>query len=400
MAGFEGLSPQVVLGAQIAVFIGHSLVSHLPSGLPHTARDGLTFLSPSLPLISSLQIFLAVVCLARIVQSILLPRLLNAANFFSESTLDDKAVAIVEEELHPAPGAGLLPAAAKASHLYIALFIASKPLGIAVLDRFEPVAFFWALLWWRALTIVWRLFHLLCSEALPNSNFARQQQIGAGDIETILRVARIIYWSVSALFVAENVGLEVGSLIASAGIGGVAVALSAQQVLQDILAALTMLLDHTVSNGDFVVLAGGGDVSGSVISRGWKSTRLRSPSGQMHVIANRDICSARIQSFAPTQDRREVFCVRLDIRTEAGALEGVVPALSAVVASVDGAELQACYLREFEADAIVFDLYVGFQATTLDEYRQLVHTVNMGIARTLTEKKLRRAVPYKVQLDQ
>lgn len=398
MAGRNGLSIQGLLGAQAAVFVGHSVVSLLPSGYPHTARDGLTFLSAALPLMSSLQIFLLVVLLTHVMACIVLPRMLKAANAFSESTLDDKAVTIIQEEISPSRGRGLLPIVAQAAHFYLTAFIALKPLNIALLDRFEPVALFWALLWWRGLSVLWRLFHLLCSEALPRSSFAKQRGISATNIETILRVTRILYWTIAGLFVAENVGLEVGSLIASAGIGGVAVALSAQQVLQDILAALTMLLDHTVSNGDFVVLAGGGDVSGTVISRGWKSTRLRSPSGQMHVVANRDICSARIQCFGPTADRREIFRVALDLETDVDALETVAPALAGAVKSVKGAEAQACYLKEFEEAAVVFELYVGFPSSSIDEYRSCVHMINMGIARALAEKGLRRAVPYTVQI--
>lgn len=398
MAGGDGLSLKALLGAQAAVFVGHALVSQLPSGSPHTARDGLSFLSAALPLISSLQLFLLVVALRHITSSIILPRLLKAANAFSESTLDDKAVTIFQEELNPTARPGLVPIVAQVAHLFMALFIALKPLKIALLDRFEPEALFWAMLWWRGLSVLWRLFHLLCAEAFPRSAFAQRRRISAENIETILGVTRIIYWTISALFVAENVGLEVGSLIASAGIGGVAVALSAQQVLQDILAALTMLLDHTVSIGDFVVLAGGGDVSGTVVSRGWKSTRLRSPSGQLHVVANRDICSARIQSFGPTADRREIFRVALDLQTKVDALETVAPALEGVVKSVDRAVAQACYLKEFEEAAIVFELYVGFPNTSLDEYRMLVHTINMGIARALANKSLRRAVPYSVHM--
>lgn len=399
MAQGDGLSVKALIGAQAVVFIGHALISQLPSGYPQAARDGFSFLSPVLPLISSLQVFLLVISCAHITASIVLPRMLKAANAFSESTLDDKAITIVQEELNPAAGPGLLPIAALAAHAYIAMFIALKPLNVALLDRFEPVALFWALLWWRGLSVFWRVFHLLCSEALPNSAFAKRQHIGAANIETILRVARIIFWTISTLFVAENVGLEVGSLIASAGIGGVAVALSAQQVLQDILAALTMLLDHTVSIGDFVVLAGGGDVSGTVISRGWKSTRLRSPQGQMHVVANRDICSARIQSFAPTENRREVFRVALDLETNVDALEKVVPALNEVVESVEGAQAQACYLKQFEETAVVFEVCVGFPSTTLDDYRQLVHIINMGIARALADSGLRRAVPYSLNIN-
>lgn len=398
MPGGEGLSVKGLIGAQAAVFVGHALVSQLPSGDPHTARDGVSFLAPALPLISSLQLFLLVVTLAHVTASIVLPRMLKAANACSESTLDDKAVTIIQEELSPTAGPGLLPIVAQVAHVYMASFIALKPLNIALLDRFEPVALFWALLWWRGLSVLWRLFHLLCSDALPSSAFAERRRISAENIETILGVTRIIYWTISALFVAENIGLEVGSLIASAGIGGVAVALSAQQVLQDILAALTMLLDHTVSIGDFVVLAGGGDVSGTVTSRGWKSTRLRSPNGQLHVVANRDICSARIQSFGPTADRREIFRVALDLETSVDALETVAPALEGVVKSVDGAVAQACYLKEFEEAAIVFELYVGFPSTSLDEYRRLVHTINMGIARALSMNNLRRAVPYSVHI--
>lgn len=92
--------------------------------------------------------------------------------------------------------------------------------------------------------------------------------------------------------------------VASLGIGGIAIALAAQGVLQDLFAYISILMDRPFEIGDFIIL---GDFMGSVEYIGIKTTRLRSLGGEQIVMANTDITGSRIRNYKRMQRRRVVF---------------------------------------------------------------------------------------------
>lgn len=208
-----------------------------------------------------------------------------------------------------------------------------------------------------------------------------------------------MYWLIGALIVCENIGINVTSVAAGMGIGGVAVAVSAQQILQDLFAAFTMLLDGSIRRGDYISLDGA-DVSGSVVSCGWRSIRIKSPAGHISVLANHDMSGARIKKFHPVQDRLETLVINVDLDTDLQVLLQVPELLRNAVNSVSSSKCQLddVYLRKFDTAAHVFDVVVSFNGTSLDEYRKCLNDVNMQIAKSFAENNVRFAVPYKLRL--
>ncbi len=94
--------------------------------------------------------------------------------------------------------------------------------------------------------------------------------------------ARIALWALVTLLILDNLGVNITALVTGLGIGGVAVALAVQNILGDLFAALSIVLDKPFVVGDTIDL--GGDFVGTVQHIGLKSTRIRSISGEMIVI--------------------------------------------------------------------------------------------------------------------
>lgn len=95
----------------------------------------------------------------------------------------------------------------------------------------------------------------------------------AGSLGIIGFIARLLIWSLVALMILDNLGIDVTALVAGLGIGGIAVALAAQNILGDLFASLLIAFDKPFLVGDFLILE---DYLGSVEHIGIKSTRLRS----------------------------------------------------------------------------------------------------------------------------
>ncbi len=84
----------------------------------------------------------------------------------------------------------------------------------------------------------------------------------------------------------DNVGVNITALVAGLGIGGIAVALAVKDILADIFASVSIMLDKPFEVGDAIAV---GDLRGTVERIGIKTTRLRAPSGEQLVFPNDDL---------------------------------------------------------------------------------------------------------------
>src|SRR5690606_3594947 len=101
-------------------------------------------------------------------------------------------------------------------------------------------------------------------------------------------------------------GVDITALVAGLGIGGVAVALAVQQVLGDVLASISIIVDKPFAPGEFIVV---GDKAGTVRRIGVRSTVLAGLGGEELVLPNNDLLSSRIQNYTRMRERRVLFRV-------------------------------------------------------------------------------------------
>jgi small-conductance mechanosensitive channel len=125
-------------------------------------------------------------------------------------------------------------------------------------------------------------------------------------------IGQTVLWSIIVLLVLDNLGVDVTALVAGLGIGGVAVALALQNILGDLFASLSIVLDKPFVVGDFLSV---GDLLGSVERVGLKTTRLRSLSGEQLVFSNTDLLGSRVRNFGRMYERRVVFNIGVTYQT-------------------------------------------------------------------------------------
>jgi small-conductance mechanosensitive channel len=95
-------------------------------------------------------------------------------------------------------------------------------------------------------------------------------------------------------------GVEVTTLVAAMGIGGLAVALALQDTLSEFFAGAHIILDRPIKIGDYIELDSGD--KGTVIDIGWRSTKIRNYQNNMVVIPNSKLASSKIINyFSPDQ---------------------------------------------------------------------------------------------------
>lgn len=112
---------------------------------------------------------------------------------------------------------------------------------------------------------------------------AERRQRGATLVGAATSVGRVVVWVSVVLSMLSQVNINVGPIVAGAGVVGAALAFGAQNIVKDYLAGLFILLENQYTLGDVVKI---GAVSGTVEEVTMRVTVLRGLDGAMHVIPN------------------------------------------------------------------------------------------------------------------
>jgi len=141
-------------------------------------------------------------------------------------------------------------------------------------------------------------------------------------------IARMVLWIVILLMILDNLGVNITTLVASLGIGGIAVALAVQNILGDLFASLSIVLDKPFVIGDFVIVD---KYLGTIEYVGLKTTRIRSLGGEQLVFSNADLLKSRLQNMTRMERRRVVFGVSVGYDTPTDKLRTIPPMLTELV---------------------------------------------------------------------
>ncbi len=145
------------------------------------------------------------------------------------------------------------------------------------------------------------------------------------------RLSKVIVAALGVVFVLHNVGVDVGGLWASLGIGGIALALGAQQTLANLFGGVTVLLDRPFHVGDWVVV--GDDIEGTVEDIGFRSTRIRTFYSSIITVPNQRVSSSKIDNMGERQYRRLKFTLGLTYDTPAELIQAFVEGIRAIIAA-------------------------------------------------------------------
>lgn len=203
-------------------------------------------------------------------------------------------------------------------------------------------------------------------------------------------VARVLVWSLVLLMLLDNLGFDITALVASLGIGGVAVALAVQNILGDVFASLAIALDKPVVIGDFIVVD---DVMGTVERVGLKTTHLRSLSGELIVLANADLLNSRIRNYKRMFERRVLFRFGVTYQTPPGKLADIPPLVRRLVEAEALARFDRAHLATFGASALEYEVVFYVRDPDYGRYMDVQQRINLGLVRALADAGVEFAYP-------
>lgn len=130
-------------------------------------------------------------------------------------------------------------------------------------------------------------------ESLTLANHERYTQRAATIGSVISSLVTVFLWVVAALTILGILDIPLAPVIASAGVGGVALAFGAQSLVKDFLSGMFMIMEDQYGVGDLVDT---GEIRGTVEDVGLRVTRIRDPSGTIWYIRNGEIIRLGNQS--------------------------------------------------------------------------------------------------------
>jgi small-conductance mechanosensitive channel len=176
---------------------------------------------------------------------------------------------------------------------------------------------------------------------------------GVSSVGTLFFMARMVLWIVIALMVLDNLGVNITTLVASLGVGGIAVALAVQNVLGDLFASLSIVLDKPFVVGDTIIV---GDAQGTVEYIGVKTTRLRSLTGEQIVFSNAELLKSRIHNQQRMVSRRAAFSVGVTYDTTREQLQAIPGIVKAIIEAEPNATFDRAHFSRFGESSLDFDV--------------------------------------------
>jgi len=206
----------------------------------------------------------------------------------------------------------------------------------------------------------------------------------------VVLIAKIVCWVFGTIFVLSNLGIEVTSLVAGLGVGGIAVAFALQGVLGDLFASFSLYFDKPFRIGDFIVI---GSDTGTVEKIGIKSTRIRTLQGEELVVSNTELTTARVQNFKKMSERRIVSQFGITYETPQEQVRQVPEIVSTIFSDIDGARLDRVHFTTFADSALVYELVYFVDTSDYAEYLNKQQTFNFELMRVFAEKGIEFAYP-------
>lgn len=134
------------------------------------------------------------------------------------------------------------------------------------------------------------------TEDLPPTNPKRQRAVTLGNL--LQSIAGYAVWAIAGIMVLSEVGLDIGALLATAGIAGLAIGFGAQTLVKDVISGVFLLFDDILHVGDLVTISGH---TGTVEEIGVRLIKLRKfdgelvmiPAGEVRTFGNKSVEWAR-----------------------------------------------------------------------------------------------------------
>jgi len=253
---------------------------------------------------------------------------------------------------------------------------------------------FWISKAFSAVLMAWIIYQVIVSVQILINRVVKKKI--AKDVsseaatELLGKILKGILWAVGFLFILSNLGINITSLIAGLGIGGVAVAFALQNILADLFSSFAIFFDKPFKIGDFIVV---GDYKGTVERIGIKTTRIRSLQGEELVVSNRELTSAKIQNFGEMKERRISMKIRVSRETPVKKLRIIPKTIENIINAIEDIRFDRAFFVAIEDSAMVYEIVYFVRSSDYLTFLKVQQKILLSIKEEFEKQKIEIARP-------
>jgi small-conductance mechanosensitive channel len=278
----------------------------------------------------------------------------------SESTLDDLIFADVKRFIMPIVGTAVI--------YWSINTLALSPKA----DKFLTVTV--------SVVIAFFIIRLISSVIqIILTSYVSKQENGKEKIKQvagIMIIINIVVWILGCIFLFDNLGYDVSTILTGVGIGGIAIALAAQNIIGDLFNYFVIFFDKPFEVGDAINVD---DKNGTIEYIGLKTTRLRSLSGEQIVIANSDLTKSRVHNFKRQENRRIEYSFSVLYRTPVSKLKKIPGIIKAIIDRTPNTRFDRAHVAKLSEFGLTITVVFFVTVPDFLTYMNALEQINLQI---------------------
>ncbi|MEX0934072.1 MAG: mechanosensitive ion channel family protein [Candidatus Paceibacterota bacterium] len=320
----------------------------------------------------ALVVFVLLLIAFKLFQTLLLVNLKRLASK-TQTDVDDTFIKIIESIKPP-------------FYSFVAVYLAVQFLVVSsFIEKLIDVV----LIIWIVYEVV-SVFQILVSYIIAK-RFQKEQDTATRSALIMLgKITKGVLWAVGILMILSNLGINITSLVAGLGIGGIAIAFALQNILTDLFSSFAIYFDKPFMVGDFITV---GKDSGVVEKIGIKTTRIRALSGEELVISNKELTTARIQNFKRLKERRLDIVLGVVYGTKKEQLEKIPGMLKEIISHVPKTRFDRAHFKTFAPSSLDFEIVAYVESADYAEFMDAREKINLGIVERFEKEGIVFAYP-------
>jgi len=319
-------------------------------------------------------IFVACLLLITIFLRLFIVRLLKKWALRTKTVWDDFAVQLVEKSVVPA------------------LYVSSAYMSLQSLTLTEAAGKWIHGAWLAALTFF--ALRLISASFKKYVHYFLQRQENSADkhkqASGLIIIVNGIIWILGIIFLVDNLGYNVTTLIAGLGIGGIAIALAAQAILGDLFSYFVIFFDRPFEIGDFIIVD---DKSGYIEHIGIKTTRIRTLGGEQLICSNTDLTNSRVHNYKRLARRRVVFSLGVTYQTAYSQLVEIPHIVKEIIVSHRQVEFDRAHFSGYGDFSLNFEFVYHVLDPEYKTFMDKQQAIYLDIFAAFEERKIDFAYP-------
>jgi small-conductance mechanosensitive channel len=195
-------------------------------------------------------------------------------------------------------------------------------------------------------------------------------------VSSLMIVINIVIWTLGGIFLFDNLGFNVSAILTGVGIGGIAIALAAQNIIGDLFNYFVIFFDKPFEVGDLITVD---DKTGTIEFIGLKTTRLRSITGEQIVLANSDLTKSRVHNFKRLETRRIAFTISVTYHTRQDQLTQIPILIKNIIQHTDQAQFDRAHFARFTEYGLIFEIVYFVLSADYLKYMDMQQSINLNI---------------------